>query len=98
MDGTPTNVAEQKDAQEFLNVLFDRLENSLKPTPKKYLLQSVFMGKTVSQLIFPCGRVQNRVEDFYNLSLPVKDFNNVYESLDKQIEGEEISDFFDEVA
>lgn len=47
-DGTPTNVAEQKDAQEFLNVLFDRLDNALKPTPKKYLLQSVFGGKTCS--------------------------------------------------
>jgi len=37
-DGTPTNTAEQKDAQEFLNVLFDRVENVLKPTPQKYLL------------------------------------------------------------
>ena len=37
-DGGPTNISEQKDAQEFLNVLFDRLENALKPTPRKYLL------------------------------------------------------------
>jgi len=37
-DGNPTNIAEQKDAQEFLNVLFDRLENALKPTSRKYLL------------------------------------------------------------
>lgn len=29
-DGQPTNVREQKDAQEFLNLVFDRLENSLK--------------------------------------------------------------------
>ena len=26
-DGTPTQVMEQKDAQEFLNILFDRIEN-----------------------------------------------------------------------
>jgi ubiquitin carboxyl-terminal hydrolase 34 len=45
MDGQPTNVGEQKDAQEFLNVLFDRLENALKPTSRKYLLQSIFGGK-----------------------------------------------------
>jgi ubiquitin carboxyl-terminal hydrolase 34 len=31
-DGEPTNVREQKDAQEFLNVGFDRLENLLKNT------------------------------------------------------------------
>ena len=37
-DGGPTNTAEQKDANEFLNVLFDRLENALKPTERKYLL------------------------------------------------------------
>lgn len=34
----PTNTSEQKDAQEFLNVLFDRLDNALKPTSRKYLL------------------------------------------------------------
>jgi len=37
-DGTPTNTSEQKDAQEFLNVFFDRLEEAIKPTPRKYLL------------------------------------------------------------
>jgi len=50
-DGNPTNVGEQKDAQEFLNIIFDRVENALKPTPKKYLLQSIFGGKTCSQLV-----------------------------------------------
>lgn len=44
----PTNISEQKDAQEFLNQLFDRVENVLKPTPRKYLLQSIFGGKTCS--------------------------------------------------
>ena len=37
-DGRPTNTSEQKDAQEFLNVLFDRLEQALKLTSRKYLL------------------------------------------------------------
>lgn len=44
-DGNPTNTAEQKDAQEFLNLLFDRLETALKPTTRKYLLQGIFGGK-----------------------------------------------------
>ena len=42
MDGQPTNTAEQKDAQEFLNVLFDRVENALKPTSRKYLTQGIY--------------------------------------------------------
>ena len=65
-------------------MLFDRLENALKPTPRKYLLQSVFGGKTCSQLICPeCGKVKNRIEDYYNMSLTVKDINSVYDSLAK---------------
>lgn len=43
-DGNPTNTAEQKDAQEFLNMAFDRIENGLRNTRMKYLLQSVFSG------------------------------------------------------
>jgi hypothetical protein len=37
-DGTPTKVMEQKDAQEFLNILFDRIDTSLKHTERKYLV------------------------------------------------------------
>lgn len=37
-DGQPTNVREQKDAQEFLNLGFDRLEALLKDTTQKHLL------------------------------------------------------------
>ena len=47
-DGQPTNTAEQKDAQEFLSVLFDRVETALKPTPRKHLLKGIFGGKQVS--------------------------------------------------
>jgi len=43
-DGQPTNVREQKDAQEFLNLLFERLETALKGTSRQRLLQSVFGG------------------------------------------------------
>lgn len=47
-DGNPTNTAEQKDAQEFLNMAFDRIESGLRNTRMKYLLQSVFSGQTCS--------------------------------------------------
>lgn len=40
-----------------------------------------------------CGKVKNRIEDFYNLSLTVKDIKSMGESLKKQIEGEEINDY-----
>jgi ubiquitin carboxyl-terminal hydrolase 34 len=37
-EGNPTNTGEQKDAQEFLNMAFDRIENMLRHTSRKYLL------------------------------------------------------------
>ena len=93
-DGTPTNTSEQKDAQEFLNVFFDRLEEALKPTPRKYLLQSIFGGKNISQMVCKeCGKVKNRKEDYYNLTLTVKDLKSVDESLAKLVEGEVINDY-----
>ena len=59
-DGTPTNTAEQKDAQEFLNVCFDRLETALKGTSREQLLQSVFRGRTCNQLVcIECGKCRN---------------------------------------
>jgi len=93
-DGSPTNTAEQKDAQEFLNLLFDRLETALKGTSRERLLQSVFGGRTCSQLVCKeCGKVKNRIEDFFNLSLTVKDIKGMHDSLAKLVEGEVISDY-----
>lgn len=40
-----------------------------------------------------CGTVKNRIEDFYNLSLPVKDLKSMHDSLKKMIEGEVINDY-----
>ena len=94
LDGKPTNTAEQKDAQEFLNLSFDRIENMLRHTSRKYLLQSVFGGQTCSQMVCKeCGTCKNRIEDFYNLSLTVKDIKSLYASLQMQVDGEEINDY-----
>ncbi len=94
LDGNPTNVVEQKDAQEFLNVSFDRIENLIKSTSRKYLMQSVFGGQTCSQIVCKeCGTCKNRIEDFSNLSLTVKNIKSMEESLQKQVEGEVISDY-----
>jgi ubiquitin carboxyl-terminal hydrolase 34 len=81
-EGRPTNTGEQRDAQEFLNQSFDRIETMLKHTSRKYLLQSVFGGQTCSQMVCKeCGTCKNRIEDFYNLSLTVKDIKSLYASL-----------------
>eukprot|EP00117_Sycon_ciliatum_P000144 scpid6533/ scgid6329/ Ubiquitin carboxyl-terminal hydrolase 34; Deubiquitinating enzyme 34; Ubiquitin thioesterase 34; Ubiquitin-specific-processing protease 34 len=94
MDGQPTNTSVQHDTHEFVNIMFDRIENLMKPTPQKYLLQSVFGGKNCSQMVCKeCGFIRNRFEDFYNLTLTVKERKSVEESLKKNLEGEVISDY-----
>ena len=71
-DGRPTNVREQKDTQEFLNIAFDRIENAIKGSPQKYLLQNVFGGKTCSVNICKgCGNMNMSEEQFFNLGLEV---------------------------
>jgi len=96
IDGNPTNMSVQQDAQEFLNVAFDRIENSLFKTAQKYLLRSVFGGKTCSQIICKggCGNVRKNYEDFYNLSLGVKGFRTLHESLTKFVAGDTIQDYY----
>lgn len=71
------------------------MEQQLKPTPFKYLLQSTFGGKSCSQIVCQggCGTVRNNIEDFYNLSLEVKNHKNLKESLEKFISEERIEDY-----
>lgn len=40
--GQPTNVREQCDAQEFITGSFDKIEESLKGTPMRHIVKSVF--------------------------------------------------------
>ena len=72
-DGTPTKLGEQKDANEFLTTFFDRMETQLKPTSQRYLMQDVFQGSQVNQNVcLSCGNTRNNREDFYTLTLEVK--------------------------
>ena len=77
-----------------MNVLFDRLENALKPTSRKHLVQGVFGGKLCNQMVCQeCGKVKNRLEDLLNLSVPIKGVKSVEEAMSKLLEGEIISDY-----
>jgi len=75
-------------------MIFDKLENGLRSTPFKCILEGVYGGKSSSQLICSsCGHVKEKFELFYNLSLAVKGMKNLYESFEKLIESETINDF-----
>lgn len=94
VDGQPTVLHEQKDALEYINLKFDKVEQLLKHTSHKYLVQSVFGGQTCSQMVCQeCGKVSNRIEDYLNLSLTVKDISSMADSLQALVQGEVISDY-----
>ena len=92
--GQPVNVSVQQDTQEFLNMIFDKLEHGLKHTPFQHILESVYGGKTSNQVICNgCGNVREREDIFYNLSVEVRNLKTVYDSFEKFITGETIDDY-----
>ena len=94
LDGQPINILLQQDSQEFYNNFCDKIEFFLKQTKYKYIIDNIFTGKTCSSVICEkCNTVSNKFEDFYNLSLEVKNINNLYDSLKKFIEPEKIEEF-----
>ena len=93
-DGNPTNCSLQQDSHEFVNLLFDRLEDMIKPTPQKYLIRDNFSAKQCTHMTCSnCSFVKQKIEDYYILSLPVKNFSKLEDSLNAYIDGEVISDF-----
>ena len=93
-DGNPINIAAQQDSQEFLNNFCDKIENSLKPTKFKNIVADVFTGSTCSSVLCDkCKHISNRFEDFYTLTLEVKNINTLNDSLHKLSVPEIIDDF-----
>lgn len=75
-------------------MFFDKIENSLKPTPFKNLLYDVYGGKQINLIeCSSCGNLRTRDEIFYNLSLEVKNLKNISEGIEKLITEDIISDY-----
>ncbi|KAN0015309.1 hypothetical protein ACTFIU_008036 [Dictyostelium citrinum] len=88
-DGQPINTSIQMDADEFFNMLFDKLENTLKSTPQEKLLKDFFGGSSVNQFISQeCNHVSEREEPFYTISVEVKNKKEIQESLQLFVESE----------
>eukprot|EP01132_Coremiostelium_polycephalum_P001351 gene1351-1706_t len=88
-EGQPINPLIQMDVDEFFNMLFDKLEFTLKGTPKEKLLNEYFGGANVNQFISQeCPHVSEREEPFYTISLEVKNKKEIQESLQLYVESE----------
>jgi len=90
-EGQPVNTSQQMDVDEFLTVLFDKLESALKPTPHATLLKKLFGGEHAHQVIGKsdgCTHTSERTESFFALQLDVKSKRSVLEGLNAYVEGE----------
>lgn len=62
----------QQDTTEFLNFLFDQLEPQLKGSPYRLLLEELFKGSQVAQMIcHACGAKREREETFFSYSVEI---------------------------
>ena len=94
-DGRPINPMMQHDSHEFLNIFFERIERQLKGTSYNFLLQSLFGGKSCSQVVCKsCGNINSTYEDYFTLSLDIKNLKTIFEALNRFISGSEVSDYF----
>lgn len=77
------------DADEFFNMIFDRLESLLKGTAQESVLKQFFGGEIINQVISKdCPHLSERVEGFFALSIEVKGKKNILESLELFVKGD----------
>eukprot|EP01087_Luapelamoeba_hula_P004813 TRINITY_DN1477_c2_g1_i2.p1 TRINITY_DN1477_c2_g1~~TRINITY_DN1477_c2_g1_i2.p1 ORF type:complete len:2138 (-),score=282.67 TRINITY_DN1477_c2_g1_i2:109-6522(-) len=88
-DGEPINVGQQQDADEFMNMLLEKLETLLKGTPQEKMLAQTLGGTLSNQFISrDCPHVSEREESFFALSLDIKNKKNITESLELYVQGD----------
>jgi ubiquitin carboxyl-terminal hydrolase 9/24 len=88
-DGAPTDISVQKDTNEFLNMLFDRIDTKVQGTPQERVLKDELGGIYSNQLICKgCPHSSERSEPFYCVTLEVKNKKSIIDSLNAFVEGE----------
>lgn len=81
------DVMSQDDAHIFFTTLIGRLEDSMPDDGTKKTLKAFFGGTNKSQTIGSCGHVSESTDEYFNLSLVVKDKATLAESLNEYTEG-----------
>ena len=88
----------QQDSQEFYSNLCDSIEESVKNTKQKFLIDNFFTGTTCYLYLYECSNCGEKYQsykydDFKTLSLEVEKINSIYESLNNYISEEKIEDY-----
>lgn len=91
-DGEPVDVLIQMDANEFLNLLFDKMDATIRNDDQSRLLKNTFGGAFCNQIICDeCGHVSENREPFYTMSVGVKGKHSLTEALDAFVQGEKLT-------
>jgi len=95
IEGKPMKPTDQIDAVEFMNILFESLENEVKATKYEGLVKNSFKGLFSHEILNKCAHNHNfsRDEEFLNINLSVKNLKNIKESLVQFIEEETIEGY-----
>jgi len=88
-EGNPTNPCGAIDAVEFIHTLLDRLDTSLKTIGKNDIVNKPLQGKFLHEFLSKsCGHKKGREENFYMISLDIKNKKTLEESLETFVQGE----------
>lgn len=89
IDGSSIDPRMQKDVDEFLIMLMDRVENHMKGTKEEVHVKNLFQGEFANEFIcIGCPHYSQRGEPFFSVSLEVKNKHSVQESLKAFVEGD----------
>ena len=93
-DGEPLRLGVQEDAHEYLNMLLNKCDAILKNTDHPTLVQNEFLSKVNVSVTCPhCGIISKREEEYTCLSVDVKGFTSLSDSLNALCSPERIDDY-----
>lgn len=91
-DGRPLSIYEQRDADEFFNLLMDRLEGNLKSTSHPELIKDVFGGCFANEVIcLDCPHRSIVKEEFLALNLQIHNKKGLVDALQGFVEAEPLT-------
>lgn len=75
-------------------MIFDKLEEAIKNTPFKRVIDTIYRGKLTNTLTCSkCKKGKSREEIFYSLQADIRNSKTLTDSLKKLCQGETISDY-----
>lgn len=91
-DGQHLSPYEQRDADEFFNLLVDRLEDDLRVVNCQNLIKDTFGGTFSNEFVCKeCGNISSVKEEFIALNLQIHNKKSVTESLSAFVTSEQLT-------